>query len=310
MIVINDLDHLATIHHHDLVIAIGNFDGVHLGHRQLLKATTEKADLLHARSMVLTFEPHPARFFNRSHAPKMLISQARKADLIREMGLEILSFIQFNQQFAGLAPETFVKEILQKKIGPKAVLVGFNFTFGRHGSGDTGVLIELGKTYGFEVEVIPPVYHQGLLVSSSLIREALLDGNVELARQLLSYWPVLEGTVVRGYGRGKTIGFPTANLKINEEILIPAPGVYAATAEVEKEIFKSVINIGCCPTFANPFPSLEAHLLNFNGNLYGKTVKVHLHKRLRAEQKFHDIQELKKQILRDIAEAEFACSRG
>jgi riboflavin kinase/FMN adenylyltransferase len=309
MIAINDFNQFASIDHRGLVMAIGNFDGVHLGHRKLLASTIEKASQFNARSMVLTFEPHPARYFKPNQAPKMLISQQHKAALIREMGIEILFTIQFNQQFAELTPETFVKEILHQRIRPKAVLVGFNFSFGRHGLGNTKILHELGEYFGFEVEVIPPVYHQELLVSSSLIRDALTDGNVELARQLLSYWPVLVGTVVRGYGRGKTIGFPTANLKIDDEILIPAPGVYAASAEVENETYKSVINIGCCPTFTNPNPTLEAHLLNFDGDLYGNNIKLNLHKRLRAEEKFYSIEELKNQILKDIAEAELACSR-
>jgi len=157
MIVLKDIDKLAPFQNDGLVVAIGNFDGVHFGHRQLLKATIEKAALLQTKSMALTFDPHPARLFKPSQAPKMLISQEQKAELIHEMGLDILLFIKFNHEFAGLAPEDFVKEILQRRIRPKAVLVGFNFTFGRHGSGNTDILIEMGKTSGFEVEVIKPV---------------------------------------------------------------------------------------------------------------------------------------------------------
>jgi riboflavin kinase/FMN adenylyltransferase len=255
--------------------------------------------------MVLTFEPHPTRFFDPNNAPKMLNTQRFKITLIKEIGLEILLSMHFNHKLAELEPETFVKEILHERIRAKAVLVGFNFTFGKHGAGDADVLMKMGKIYGFEVEIVPPVFYQGHLVSSSLIREALSKGNVDLARQLLSYWPVLEGTVVQGFGRGKDIGFPTANLRIEDDILIPASGTYAATTKVDNNSYKSVLNIGCCPTFANPLTTVETHLINFNGNLYGKQLKVQLHKRLRSEQKFYNVNELKDQILKDIAETEF-----
>ncbi|KKM11901.1 hypothetical protein SY88_06270 [Clostridiales bacterium PH28_bin88] len=287
--------------HTGAVIALGNFDGVHRGHHTIISRTVSMARELGTKSMVLTFEPHPLQVLKGDEGPKLLTVGRRKAVLLENLGLDILFFCPFTTNLALITPEEFIKTILVAVLRPKSVFVGFNYTFGRGGVGTPELLRVKGRELGFDVTVVPPVLHEGIPISSSTIREALQSGAVSKARDLLGYWPVIEGRVVGGHGRGRQIGFPTANVEVAPEMLLPAEGVYAGRVQAEGQIRTGLINIGRCPTFGSgSTANVEVHLLDFKGNLYGKEIVVELRARLRDERKFMSVNELIAQIRRDI----------
>lgn len=284
-----------------LIIALGNFDGVHLGHCQLLKKMVSYANKKGGIPSVLLFQPHPQQVLNPSNAPKLLMSNERKIKMMKDLGVELFYLIPFDLNFASLEPEEFVEEVLIKKLKVRGVFVGYNYQFGKRGAGKPEDLKKIGAEKGIYVEVIPPVVMHGVPISSTLIRSALNNGDVVRARELLGYWPVLQGEVIEGDQRGRRIGFPTANLAVPEELLIPKSGVYAGEAVVNGEPYLTVLNIGRHPTFGlSNKRTIEAHLLNFDGDLYGKQLEISLYKMLREERKYNNADELVDQINKDI----------
>jgi len=281
-------------------LAMGNFDGVHLGHRALIKRVVEEASSLGKEDMVVTFDPHPSQVV--SPCPeKLLTPPRRKEKLMASLGIHHFCYLPFDENIASLSPEDFVHEILWKFFRPHSLSMGFNFTFGRGGQGDCQLLQELGKRLGFKVNVLPPVTVDGVVVSSSAIRKALDEGDILQARRLLGYWPVIEGRVVEGEGRGRDLGFPTANIEIPACQKLPRRGVYAAWARLRDRSYPAAVNIGICPTFsAGVCPKVEAHLLNFTGeSIYGETVELELRAFLRPERRFPDPTALAHQIAED-----------
>ena len=288
-----------------LYLALGNFDGVHKGHKKIITELVEKAKKNGAIAAALIFDPHPAKVLNPDKAPKLLVNSERKAELLKELGLDILIYHTFNKDISKCSPEDFVKKILLDNLKVKEVFVGFNYSFGYKGAGNPALLEELGDKFNYKVNIIPPVKVNGEIASSSLVRQALDAGEVEKAFSMLGYYPMLEGIVIEGEHRGATIGFPTANLGVNPDFNIPAKGVYAAKAQLEDEFFNCVVNIGTKPTFHKDYPiSIESHFLNFNRDIYSKSVKLYFIQKLRNQKRFESIEELTDQIKLDCVMAE------
>ncbi|MFZ5597905.1 MAG: bifunctional riboflavin kinase/FAD synthetase [Bacillota bacterium] len=288
----------------NLSIGMGNFDGVHVGHRKLISALVEEAGKTGGTPAVFTFYPHPLEVL-AGKAPPRLLSQEAKQETIRQLGVKVLLLVPFTLEFASRTPESFIETVLVRDLGVKSVFVGYNYTFGKGGKGTPETLIEGGRRFGFNVFVIPPVSVDGVPVSSTLIRRMLADGEVAGVRKYLGYYPFLEGVVVAGESRGRTIGFPTANINLDEGLVVPANGVYAVKVHVDGDSFLGVANIGIRPTFNGyeAVPNLEVHLLDFYADLYGKRIKVFFTRRIREEKRFSSPGELVEQIRSDICSA-------
>lgn len=298
-------------------VAIGNFDGVHLGHRALIEQAKQVARLSGGEAVALTFDPHPARFFAPKLAPPMLAPLERRIELLHEAGADVVLVEPFTAEFAALTAEAFVEHVLAKDIGAQHVVVGADFSFGKDRRGNTGVLAELGKRLGIGVSIVPQVAATGLVCSSTKIREFVLEGRVEGAGLLLGRPFEIDGAIVHGLGRGRTLGVPTANLKQEGEIL-PKPGVYAGRAcrlgddrTGASAWFAAAISIGNNPTFAakgQPELLVEAHLLDFTGDLYGTRMRLAFVAQLREQRRFSSVGELVAEIGRDIARVREICT--
>ncbi len=281
-------------------VAVGNFDGVHRGHQALVAAAIARSRGTGGPAVVLTFDPHPARVLRPQAAPAALTTLAQKDELVAALGIDRLVVVPFDARLAALSPDAFAREVLQQALGARHVVVGESFRFGRGREGDPRRLEALGTSLGFAVEVVPPVLEAGRPISSSRVREALARGDLGEARMLLGRDYFVDGDVVRGDGRGRTIGVPTANLASLEQIL-PSNGVYSALCRPgEGAWHAAAVNVGERPTFGGGRVRLEAHLLDFEGDLYGSRLRVAFHERLRGEQRFEASDALVAQIRRDI----------
>ncbi|MEX2424696.1 MAG: bifunctional riboflavin kinase/FAD synthetase [Acidimicrobiia bacterium] len=281
-------------------VAIGVFDGVHRGHQRVMRDLTAMArdrDLVPA---ALTFDPHPLEFLAPDRAPDLLTTVEQRAELLAECGVEILGVLPF-LDIRDLDPRAFVTEILCLRLRVGAIAVGENFRFGRDRGGDPGLLRTLGEAHGFTVDVAEMVVHAGPdgVISSTRIRELLAGGDVGQAAVLLGRPFALTGPVIHGDARGHTIGFPTANLHIPDRMAIPANGVYACWVERNGARHAAVVNIGVRPTFGVSARTIEAHLLNFDGNLYGESIALHFVDRIREERRFDGVDALVAQIAAD-----------
>lgn len=288
-----------------VAVGLGNFDGVHLGHRRLIGELVRDAKRIGGKALIFTFHPHPAMVLEPENAPPLLLTQEAKEKMIARLGVDVLLRIPFTSEFARTAPEDFVTGVLLEGLGARVVLVGYNYTFGYRGEGTVALLREYSRKYGFELHVIPPVSVDGLVVSSTLIRELLKKGEVAKAARFLGYPPFLEGVVVPGDRRGTELGFPTANVEPDEKVIVPARGVYSVRVAVNGGTYAGVANIGLRPTFysQSPRPGIEVHLLDFRDDLYGKYIQVHFVERLREERRFASPGELVEQIRQDIKRA-------
>ncbi|MGE5188531.1 MAG: bifunctional riboflavin kinase/FAD synthetase [Gemmatimonadota bacterium] len=280
-------------------VTIGNFDGVHLGHRELLRRTVAKARAAGAAAVAMTFAPHPVRFFSPRSRFYEITGPEEKAALIGETGIDTLVVESFDGEVGRMWPADFAREILARRLHARWVVVGYDFTFGRNRTGFPAALSEMGRELGFDVEVVPPLMRGGAIVSSSRIRELLLAGRVREAGELLCRPYRISGPVVTGAGRGRKLGFPTANIQFAQE-LVPLPGVYVVEAEVDGERRPGVANVGFNPTFGENSLGVEVHLLEFEGDLYGKAVSVFFRDRIRDERKFKTVDELARQIAKDV----------
>lgn len=282
------------------VVALGNFDGVHLGHREVFQRTVRLAAASESPWAVVTFHPHPARVLAPELAPPLISSLERRLELIAQSGPEAAIVLEFNKELAAISAEGFVRQVLMEQIGVRGVVVGYDFTFGAQREGNTAVLQELGQKLGFDVEVVEPFCIEGLVVSSTKIREFVLGGRMFAASLLLGRPLVLSGTVVHGNGRGKGLGFPTANVQVQEE-LMPANGVYAGWCDWDDHHYPCAVSIGQVPTFrTNGSVTVEAHILDWQGSLYGNRLQVELVRRLRPEKRFSSPKELVEQIALDV----------
>jgi riboflavin kinase/FMN adenylyltransferase len=295
---------------HSSVLAIGNFDGIHLGHQAILRATVERAHALNAVSTALTFDPSPRKVLRPETAPPRLSTNAQRMEWFNALGLEAVVVLPFTLDLARLSPNEFVEQILVRDLHVKAVLVGENFRFGHKQAGDVKLLSELGSKHGFDVVIIPPVVYRGEVVSSTIIRREVAEGDVSHAARLLGRPFALTGEIVSGTGTGRKFTFPTLNLAVEQELL-PALGVYVTRACLEGETrsHRSVTNIGFRPTFNGSSLSVETHLLDAQLSTAPKRMEVRFWKRLREEKKFNGPEELRAQIAADIAVANRFFSR-
>ena len=286
------------------VLAIGNFDGIHLGHQAILRAAVERATKTSDVATALTFDPSPRKVLRPESAPPRLSTNAQRMEWFGNVGLEAAVVLPFTLDLAGISPEEFVEQILVRGLHVRAVLVGEDFRFGHKQAGDVARLRELGARHGFAVEIIPPVAFEKEIVSSTVIRREIAAGNVSHAARLLGRAFALTGEIVTGTGTGRRFTFPTLNLKPEQELL-PARGVYVTRTLLEGETKsrRSVTNVGMRPTFNGASLSVETHLLDFSGEVTAKRMEVRFWKRLREEEKFTGPEELRAQIARDIASA-------
>lgn len=285
-----------------VAVTIGNYDGVHLGHQTVLNDLAERAVALGGiPRAVLTFDPHPVAVMAPDRAPQLLTTVSQRIEILEYLGVDIVGVLPF-ELVRMMSPEQFVCDVVACGLGARVVAVGSNFRFGHDRAGDIDSLRAGGATFGFDVDVVPLLEGDGP-VSSSNIREMIAAGRVADARQALGRAFELRGTVVGGDRRGRSIGFPTANVDLPSGMAIPARGVYAARARVGASLFPAVVNVGVRPTFEGDVELIEAHLLDFEEELYGQTIGVLFEHRLRDEVKFGGIDELVAQIRRDVSAA-------
>jgi riboflavin kinase / FMN adenylyltransferase len=281
------------------VIAIGNFDGVHCGHRRVIETARRIAHERGLSDVVFTFVEHP-RTVLRPDAPVPLLTPwAEKVERLGELGIGACVAAHFTPDLAQLSPEAFVTRILLGQLNAKVIVTGFNFRFGHRQAGSPEVLRELGAQHGFDVEIVTPIEEDGGVVSSSRLREMIATGAVEGANAMLCHPYTLTGTVIHGDKRGRTIGFPTANLEVSREKLLPAYGVYACRVRVGGQDLPGIVNIGQRPTFDPPKLMIEAHIFDWSGDIYGETLSVSLVSRIRSEQAFPSVDALVAQIKAD-----------
>jgi len=289
------------------VLTIGNFDGLHLGHRAIMQTVVERARSLNGEAVVYTFDPHPRKVVRSDRVPRLLTTLAQKRELLEEMGVDVVIVEPFDRDFARLSPEVFIREFIDESIRPKELYVGYDFHFGRDREGSMRLLATLGPRLGFSVTIVPEVTIGKRDVNSTRIRELLSQGDVSEAAILLGRSFRVRGRIVRGAMRGHQIGFPTANLELENEIL-PAAGVYAGQlhfldqGEPERGALLPVVtNVGLRPTFEDGRGLVaESHILDFDGEVYERRVELAFEYRLRPERKFSGIDELREQITRDV----------
>ena len=281
------------------VVTLGNFDGVHLGHRELFRNLVKTARQLNYPSTIFTFDPHPLKLLAPEKAPKLLNTPEEKQRLIAASHVDYLIECPFTPEFSAMSPEQFVTDILIEKLHIKALVVGYDYAFGKGRRGDTEFLKACGEKQGFEVEILQPVGADGLPYSSTRIRQMVTAGDVSGVVRLLGRQYNLEGMVVPGEQRGRELGFPTANLETDKELL-PATGVYAVKVRYGLQEYSGVVNIGNCPTFDRKNSTIEVYLLDFTGQLYGEKLRIYFVERLRGEQKFSSINDLVGAIEGDI----------
>jgi len=284
---------------HDLCVAIGAFDGIHEGHKNVIEGAIKKAKKIGGKSVVFTFDKHPKNFMSQKTPPKLINSKEEKIHLLRKLGVDYVIFQKFDKHFSSLTPLEFLN--LLKTIRTREIFVGFNFRFGAGGAATVEDMIEMGKTYGMVVNKINPVTLDKKVVSSTLIRKLITCGELEKAKKLLGYNLFIIGNVVHGKKYGRQMGFPTANLKLIDKIYPPF-GIYGARVQIEgyDKIYDCVVNIGKNPTLKEGELSVETHILNFSDYIYGKKVIVELIQHLRSEKKFKSIEELKTAIASDV----------
>lgn len=282
------------------VVTLGMFDGVHRGHQALLQSCRRHALLLECPAVVLTYEPHPSQILRPDYPIKLLTPLPEKLELLAGATMDMTVIPEFTPEFSCISPEQFIREVVLDALHPDVIVVGYRTTFGHARAGNADLLLELGRKLGFAVQVVEPVEVTGTPVSSTRIRQCLERGDVRDCAELLGYPYQVIGIVAHGDGRGRALGFPTANLEVPATKLVPAEGVYAVEAETLQGRFRGVMHIGNRPTFGRP-PALEVHLLDFHGELYGQQLRVHFLKHLRGIIPFASQDELIARIHEDIA---------
>jgi len=282
------------------IITIGTFDGVHIGHRKILEKIIHNAKELDCESLVLTFFPHPRMVLQENSSVKLLHTMEEKRTLLQKIGIENLIIHPFNKEFSQLTAEEFVKEILINQLQIQKIIIGHDHRFGRNRTADINDLISFGEKYGFEVEQISAQEIDEIAVSSTKIRNALINGTISLANEYLGYNYFFSGTVVQGQQLGRTIGFPTANIHIKEDYkLIPKNGVYIIKSYLNEVLIYGIMNIGNRPTVNGLNQTIEVHFIDFDKDLYGQEVTIEVVEFIREEHKFDSLESLKNQIQKD-----------
>ena len=284
------------------IVALGNFDGVHLAHQKMFRLAVALAKKLKGIALAYTFDPHPVKVLSRASAPAMINTLPQKLELLKKTGLQAVVIEKFQVQFAHLSPEAWFHKVILKKLHAAGVVVGYDFTFGAHRSGTVETMEKLCTDAGLACEVLEAQLLGETLISSSRIRDFVGKGEVDTAAKLLGRPFFIDGKVIQGAGRGASLGIRTANLKTDNE-LTPMGGVYACQAELGKRRYPAVTNIGLNPTFGGRTLSIETHLLGFHRNIYGKDLRLHFIQRIRDERSFDAVEALVTQIHKDIDRA-------
>ncbi len=278
---------------------MGSFDGIHLGHRKLMEDARDEAKSLNSVSVVVTFHPHPLKVLHPEKKVTLITTFEKKIEIIDSIGIDYLVYITFTREFADMAPEAFIKDVIVEKLKPLKIIVGHDFGFGINKSGDAKLLRRLSGELNYELSVMEPFKIKGEIVSSTLIRQFVTSGNVCKVKEFLGRHYSVHGGVTKGSGRGKRLGFPTANI-IPEEELFPKDGVYATVAKIEGDFYRSVTNVGSNPTFNEILRRIETYIMNYSKDIYGMEIEVFFVARLRGEIKFESSGALEEQIREDI----------
>ena len=286
------------------VLALGNFDGLHRGHLKIVERVRRGAAEHGGTPMAMTFDPHPSRIVRPDKAPPLLMTKAQRLEALDRAGIAAVAVVRFTPELSHWDPETFVRTVLVEWLRVSEVWVGANFLFGHDRSGNFSTLRTLGQRYGFRADKIDPVRYKEFVVSSTRVRRLIAEGRMDEAGALLGHPYYLDGTVIQGKRRGRELGFPTANLQTENELL-PPNGVYATTATIDGVVHASLTNVGVRPTFGDTMmPIIETYVLGFSGDLYGRPVRLGFVQRLRDERKFEDVDALRTQMEADRRRAE------
>ena len=282
------------------ILTIGTFDGVHLGHQKIIQRLNRIKAEENGKTAILTFFPHPRRVLNHGNEIKMLTTIDEKIDLLDKLGLDFLIIEPFTKEFSDLPAREFVKDLLVDQLKIKILVIGYDHQFGKNREGDYEQMKEFGEEFGFRLEKIPVHDFENVAISSTKIRKALENGNIEKANQYLGYEYFLTGEVIKGQGLGKKMSYPTINIHISEDYkLIPKTGVYTVKTRIGKKTVFGIMNIGFRPTVDGKYQTIEVHLLDFNADLYGENIRIRMLKRIREEKKFESLEALTKQIRKD-----------
>jgi len=285
------------------VIALGNFDGLHRGHLKIIERVKRGAAEHGGTPMAMTFDPHPPRIVRPDKAPPLLMTKAQRLEALHRAGVTCVAVVRFTKELSQWDADTFVRKVLVEWLRVSEVWVGANFLFGHDRTGTFSVLRGLGQSYGFRADKIDPVRYKDFVVSSTRIRRLVAEARMDEAAALLGRAYYVDGTIVEGRRRGRELGFPTANLETRNE-LVPPNGVYATIMTIDGVVHGGVTNIGMRPTFGETTPTIETHVLDYSGNLYGHTVRLAFVQRLRDERRFEDVDALRAQIDADKRRAE------
>ncbi|NQT78844.1 MAG: bifunctional riboflavin kinase/FAD synthetase [Candidatus Aminicenantes bacterium] len=296
MEVINGFEKLPQISNFS-IITIGNFDGIHLGHQKILHFLAEKAKKHSLLSLILTFSPHPEKILGKKRT-KMIQTLDQRIKELNKYNIKACLIVPFDDNFSSLSSQDFIQQIVLNTLKAKMVIVGENFHFGKNREGDISQLHRLASQFNFQVFSIPSVTIEGKTVSSSLVRSFLREGKIEKVYTLLGRSFEIEGKVIRGKSRGKALGFPTANIETENEIV--PPGVFITTAWLKSKKFLSLTNVGTRPTFNQQETNIESYIINFNKNLYGEKIRINFIKKIRDEIKFKTSEDLSRQIKKDL----------
>lgn len=285
------------------VVSIGFFDGVHRGHQTIIKRAVRVAEAEGIRSVVVTFDRHPMEVVNPGSQPKLLMTLARRARALADQGVDLVVVVPFDDALRHLPPDGFVDHVLVEPLQARRVIVGANFRFGHRAAGNVEMLSSIGPSRGFVAEGVTLLELEGIAISSTEIRRAIECGDVEFAARMLGRPPGVDGVVVRGDARGTGLGYPTANMQLSRRVAVPAKGVYAGMFTLpDGTQYAAMTNVGVNPTFGGQELRVEAHLLDFSGDLYGREALLDFRHRLRDEERFDSVDELVEQIHRDVAE--------
>ncbi|NLN07037.1 MAG: bifunctional riboflavin kinase/FAD synthetase [Firmicutes bacterium] len=300
MQIIKGIMNFKHYHRGGICLALGNFDGVHVGHRKILRETISMAGKMGKKSAALLFQPHPASVLFPGKAPELILAAGDRVRLLGETGIDYVIIHPFTREFAALSPETFAGKVLVGALQACGVVVGYNYSFGKYGRGTPKDLIRFGKLFHFAVKVIEPVTVDGEAAGSTAIRILLQQGELTRANKMLGYHYFLRGKVVHGDGRGRRLGFPTANLAVAPEVVLPAYGVYLTWVTGRDFSGWGITNVGRRPTFGKKDTTVEIHLIDTEKNIYGKELIVYFLHRLRGEKAFTDAVALVAQIAEDV----------
>jgi len=281
------------------VLTLGVFDGMHRGHRALIDRLQKRGETNNLTRVLVTYNPHPDLVLGKNKTNLELFTYHEKLSLFQKFDLDVAVFLPFTREFSRMTALRYLREILLNQLKAKSIIIGYDQSFGRGRKGNYKFLRLMSKKYAYTLDRIKAVRINGKIISTSRIKKHLIEGNINIANRMLGHDFFLSGTVIRGFRKGTQLGFPTANLEILPEKVIPAEGVYSAVAEWGRKKYKAMVNIGKNPTFAREHLTVETHILGFNTNIYGKQIRIYIKKRLRDDIKFESVNDLKAQLKKD-----------